>query len=129
LSRKTNNKCGEIAVLDEMTATASPAAIETNAPTAAPELRAAWRLATPLCGRLVDIFGTRRVALAGCILLPLGFSLASLVGGRLWEWYGFALLIAFLAPLLAGAAFDASSNYQGFLAALIPPDATHDGQA
>lgn len=55
---------------------------------------------TPLAGRLVDRFGPRAVALAGCASYPLAFALLGTVNGDLWSWYGCAALLAVLTPAL-----------------------------
>lgn len=56
-------------------------------------------LLAPVMGRLIDLYGPRRLALIGIVPSLLGLSLFGLASGSIWQWW----LIAFFQALLASA--------------------------
>jgi predicted MFS family arabinose efflux permease len=53
-------------------------------------------LCFPVAGRLADLFGVRRTALIGILILPLGFLAYSLMTGAIWQYAAIYLVVGVL---------------------------------
>lgn len=53
-------------------------------------------LSAPVIGQIIDRFGARRMALPGLVGVAMGFALAAVMSGALWQFYGAYAVIALL---------------------------------
>lgn len=57
----------------------------------------------PQVGRLVDRYGSRRLALAGLVPYVVGFALLALANGSIWQWWGLCLGQAALGAMVSSS--------------------------